>query len=207
MLPTKLFFFSLPPPTLFLFSCWNICVLDCTQLSQPKKKQRNLLHFMSSSVPGEPEPFLRCLLLTKCMIRYYGELRVCMFLLRVTRCTSSSKDNIGCTLSGRTVERHPDRDKKKKGQKKLSSPIRWDLRGKNRAASLVFPLKERRRKRCWGRAKEVRGRESAGDGFKLPVSQADSGSSAARLSSASHTISPLFAISRFPISLRLPPLV
>lgn len=39
------------------------------------------------------------------------------------------------------------------------------------------------------------------------MSQADSGCAAARLSSASHPISPLFAISRFPIPLRPPPLV
>lgn len=55
---------------------------------------------MARSVLGEHEPFLRCLHLTKCKIRYYGELWVCMFLL--------------CgTLSGQTVERHPDRDQKK----------------------------------------------------------------------------------------------
>lgn len=72
-----------------------------------------------------------------------------MFLLCVTRCTFSSNDDIACTLSGRTVERHPDRDKKKKEDKKKkpSSPIRWDLRGKNRAASLVFPLKEGRKEK------------------------------------------------------------
>lgn len=46
-------------------------------------------------------------------------------------------------------------------------------------------------------------KESAGDGFKLLVSQADIGSSAAWLSSTSHTISPLFAISPLSISLHL----
>lgn len=48
-------------------------------------------------------------------------------------------------------------------------------------------------------------KESAGDGFKLLVSQADTGSAAAWLRSASHTISPLFTISPLSISLHLPP--
>lgn len=48
-------------------------------------------------------------------------------------------------------------------------------------------------------------KESSGDGFKLLVSQADIGSSAAWLSFASHTISPLFAISPLSFLLHLPP--
>jgi len=47
-------------------------------------------------------------------------------------------------------------------------------------------------------------KESAGDDFKLLVSQADIGSSPARQSSASHTMSPLFAISPPSILLHLP---
>lgn len=74
---------------------------------------------------------------------------------------------------------------------------------KNRPASLLY--RRKREERGVEGERKRSGKESVGDGFKLLVSHGDIGSSAAWLSSASHTISPLFTISPLSISLHLPP--
>jgi len=120
---------------------------------------------------------------------------------------------LSCTLwrnKGRKREKFPDRDKMRERKRTerdiqtyLSGPEWRKKKKKKRAASHAYWRKREERGVEGERRRSEK--ESAGDGFKLLVSQADKGSSASWLSSASHTISPLFAISPLSILLHLAP--
>lgn len=187
---------------------------------------------MSGCILEDPRPFLHIRLVTKYKSCYYKRLWLneCSFISQhvsgrvgLAKCVrvlyflmnshfdkrSYEKRVFGFPVLCKEIKHEDEKSTQtgirrgRGGLREISRPIHRDLSVKKKKEQSMA-IERRQRKEVW-RERGRSEKRSTGDGFKLLVSQADKGSSAAWLSSASHTISPLFTISPLPILLHLPP--